>query len=223
MFIKGWSAFRGTKIGVATLMSLQTLSAFSTPSVFLHHCPLRDQYWSQYCMFCKEHKSISPQVDCLRKGYWVLHLSAWLVNFTRYFFSLLTAPRQHLLPPFLKTDFDGNWTLIEHLGLWDSKWKLLSTQKNCCKQIQVFGSMVNAKSGISSSYAFSGKNVKMIKWMLKIPGDPLCFSNCVPEVCLASIKRKLPEFPWGLACMVFFWMTILFIPDMNIIDVSSLI
>ena len=29
---------------------------------------------------------VSPWVDCLRKGYWALHLSVWLVNFTKYFF-----------------------------------------------------------------------------------------------------------------------------------------
>ena len=29
---------------VVILMPLQTLSAFSTPGVILHHCPLRDQY-----------------------------------------------------------------------------------------------------------------------------------------------------------------------------------
>lgn len=59
----------------------------------------------------------------------------------------------------------------------------------------VFDSMVKVNSD-ASSYAFSRKK----RSNNKSPGDPLCFSNCVWEVCLASIKRKISEI-WGRVYM----------------------
>ena len=169
---------------VTTLMPLQNLSAFSTPSVFYIIVPSVTNTEVSIACFAK---SISFSTSWLRKGYWVLRLSAWLVNFTRYSFSLLSTLRQHLLPPFLEENFDGNRTLIKNLRLWDWKWKLLSMQKKiCCKQMRMMGCMVKA---IHLAMNFQGKN-----------------DNCVREVCLASIKRETPGICGRVVWRYLYWL-----------------